>query len=178
METATTFFALLALLANAGVVLWVVAVAGGRRTATLRSSLHATVSPMAVPLALVVAATAMGGSLYYSESAGLIPCELCWYQRIAMYPLVALFGVALWRRDAAVWRFASPLIPIGLAISSYHYLIQRVPSLEAGWCSTAVPCSSAYFFRFGFISMPYMAISAFAALGTLWWITKTTATAE
>lgn len=178
METATTFFALLTLLANAGVVLWVIAVAGGRGTAPLRSLLHATVSPIAVPLAFVVTATAMGGSLYYSEVVGLIPCDLCWYQRIASYPLVIIFAIAWWKRDAIVWRYAAPLIPIGLAFSSYHYLIQRFPSLEAGWCSTAVPCSSAYFFRFGFISMPYMAISAFAALGTLWWITKTTATAE
>jgi disulfide bond formation protein DsbB len=170
METASTFFALLSLLANAGVVLWVVAVAGRRRTATLRAVLHATVSPIAVPLALVVAATAMGGSLYYSESVGLIPCELCWYQRIAMYPLVALFGVALWRRDSTVWRFASPLVGVGFLIASYHYLIQRFPSLEAGACSVTVPCSSAYFFRFGFISIPYMAMSAFAAIGVLWWI--------
>lgn len=174
METATIFFSLLALLANAGVVLWLVAVAGGRRTQAFRRSLEESVGPYAILLALVVAAVATGGSLYYSESAGLIPCELCWYQRIAMYPMVAIFAVGLWKRDSAAWRFAMPLMMIGLGISSYHYLIQRVPSLDAGTCSNAVPCSSAYFFEFGFISMPYMALSAFAAIGTLWWISLAT----
>ncbi|MDH3731188.1 MAG: disulfide bond formation protein B [Acidimicrobiia bacterium] len=170
METATTFFSLLALVANGGVILWVVAVAGGERTRQLRGSLEASVGPYALMLGLVVAAVATGGSLYYSESAGLIPCELCWYQRIAMYPLVAIFGVGLWKKESATWRFVLPLTLIGLGIAGYHYLIQRVPSLDAGTCSASVPCSSAYFFEFGFISMPYMAISAFAAIVALWWI--------
>jgi disulfide bond formation protein DsbB len=134
--------------------------------------LHATVAPIALPLALVVAAGIMAGSLYYSEWVGLLPCDLCWYQRIAAYPLVIIFAIGWWRRDSMVWWYATPLIGLGLAISTYHYLLQRFPSLETGWCSTTVPCSSAYFFRFGFISMPYMGISAFAAMATLWWIAK------
>jgi disulfide bond formation protein DsbB len=170
VETATTFFSLLTLIANAGVALWLIAVVGGSRTAVLRSTLEASIAPAALALALLVAAVAMGGSLYYSDGAGLEPCKLCWYQRIAMYPMVVLFAVALWKRDHGVWKYALPLTTIGLGIATYHYLIQRIPSLEAGACSATVPCSSAYFFRFGFISMPYMALSAFAAIGALWWI--------
>jgi len=149
-----------------------VAVAGGGRTRRLRVSIEANVGPVAMILALVVAATSMGGSLYYSESVGLEPCQLCWYQRIAMYPLVAIFAVGLWRRDAGAWRFSMPLVVIGGAIAGYHYLIQQVPSLDAGTCSAAVPCSAAYFFRFGFISIPYLAISGFTAIAALWWIAR------
>lgn len=178
MEPATTFFSLLTLLANAGVALWLVAALGGRRRSGLRASLEATVSPIAIPLALLVAAVALGGSLYYSESVGLIPCDLCWYQRIAAYPLVVLFAVGWLRRDSAVWSYTFPLVVVGFAFATYNYLIERFPSLEAGWCATTVPCSDAYFVRFAFISLPYMAMSVFAAIGTLWWIVRSTATSE
>ena len=172
MQTATTFFALLTLAANVGTALWLVSVVGGERTRALRATVEANAAPVAMILALVVAAASMGGSLYYSESVGLEPCLLCWYQRIAMYPLVAIFAVGIWRRDPSAWRFAMPLVIIGGLIAGYHYLIQQVPSLDAGTCSARVPCSSAYFFRFGFISIPYMALSGFAAIAALWWISR------
>ena len=177
METATTFFSLLTVIANAGVVVSLVAVAGGERTARLRATLSESVAPIALVLALIVAAVATGGSLYYSDGLGLEPCKLCWYQRIAMYPLVPLFAIGLWKRDLTVWRYAMPLVIIGFAIAGYHYLIQQVPSLEAGTCSATVPCTAAYFYRFGFVSIPYMAASAFAAIGTLWWMGRSPARA-
>jgi len=116
--------------------------------------------------AWLVAAIAMSGSLYLSGS-GLEPCELCWYQRIAMYPLVAVLGVGALRRDLGVWRYALPLSLTGLAISIYHAVIQLQPDLSATECAVGVPCTMRYFAVFGFISIPWMAGAAFLWVTTL-----------
>ena len=114
-----------------------------------------------------VAAVAMAGSLYLSEIAHLIPCSLCWYQRIAMYPLVFVLGVGLFRGDAGVWRYGLPLALAGLAIAVYHVTIQWMPSLDVGACSVGAPCSGRYVAVFGFISIPTMAGAAFLLISTL-----------
>ena len=69
----------------------------------------------------------MAGSLYFSEVADFMPCTLCWYQRIAMYPLVLLLGIAAFRRDRAIRLYVVPLAVVGAAISIYHYLYRVVP---------------------------------------------------
>jgi disulfide bond formation protein DsbB len=108
-----------------------------------------------------MAALAMAGSLYLSEIVGFAPCELCWYQRIAMYPLVVVLGIGAWRRDLAVWRTGAVLAGVGVAISAWHYLLQWVPSLAGETCDPAVPCNVAWFRIFGFASIPYLAGIAF-----------------
>jgi disulfide bond formation protein DsbB len=132
--------------------------------ARLRSDIYRSLAGREIPFAFAVALVATAGSLYLSEIVDLVPCELCWFQRVLMYPLVVLFGIAWWRRDNLVGRYAAPLAAIGLAVSSYHYLLQRFPGLEGGACSIGIPCSSAYFWMLGFISIPYMAGSAFALM--------------
>ena len=101
------------------------------------------------------------GSLYLSEGAGLLPCEFCWYQRIAMYPLVVVLGVGLFRSEGGVWRYALPMSITGAIIATYHVALQLQPALEISECSTAVPCTVAYFKIYGFISIPWMAGSVF-----------------
>ncbi len=108
-----------------------------------------------------LALVATMSSLYLSEIAHLQPCMLCWYQRIAMYPLVVVLGVGFARRDAGVWRYALPLSIIGLVISSYHVMLQIRPSLELVPCTSGVPCSARLVAVFGFISIPVMASSVF-----------------
>ena len=115
----------------------------------------------ALGFAWLASAFAMAGSLYYSDIVGFVPCLLCWYQRIAMYPLVAVLGVGFLRSDPAVWRFALPHPRIGQPISVYHALIQLQPSLEVVSCGGAVPCSGRYVAAFGFVSIPWMAGAAF-----------------
>jgi disulfide bond formation protein DsbB len=108
-----------------------------------------------------VALLAMAGSLYFSDVVHLAPCSLCWYQRIAMDPLVLVLGVGAWRRDAGAWRYALPLALLGLAISSYHVTIEWQPTLDVGACSVGPPCSARYFAIFGFVSIATMAGAAF-----------------
>jgi disulfide bond formation protein DsbB len=114
-----------------------------------------------------VSAIAMAGSLYLSEIAHLLPCSLCWYQRIAMYPLVFVLGVGLLRDDPGVWRFAIPLPVVGFIISVYHVTIQWRPNLDVGTCSTGAPCTGRYLSVFGFISIPTMAGAAFLLITIL-----------
>ena len=75
-----------------------------------------------------VATIAMLGSLYLSEIANFLPCLFCWYQRIAMYPLVVVLGVGALRSDPGVWRYALPLPVIGFLIAAYHVTIQWRPT--------------------------------------------------
>ncbi len=89
------------------------------------------------------------------------PCTLCWYQRIAMYPLVLLLGIAAWRRDLGVRVYAVPLAAIGAVISVYHYLLEWFPEIDTGACTVGIPCTQVWFRQFGFVSLPFLALIAF-----------------
>ncbi|MBW3534010.1 MAG: disulfide bond formation protein B [Gemmatimonadetes bacterium] len=121
--------------------------------------------------AWIVAAVAAAGSLYFSDGVGLVPCLLCWYQRILMYPLVLVLAVGWARSDAGVWRYGLPLALVGLAVSAYHRVLQARPSLELVQCGTGPPCTGRYLNVFGFVTIPTMAGAAFlliiALLATL-----------
>ena len=108
----------------------------------------------------------MGGSLYFSEAAHFTPCKLCWYQRIAMYPLVPLLGLARGGATTASALRRHPRGP-GWGVSAYHVLIERFPSLESGACDVANPCTIIWVRRFGYLTIPTMALSAFALIVTL-----------
>ncbi len=117
--------------------------------------------------AWVVSVIATGGSLYYSEIVGFTPCLLCWYQRIAMYPLVPVLGIAALTGDVRSWRYSVPLAAIGLAIAIYHVTIQFRPALEITACLESVPCTARYVSAFGFVSIPVMAGGGFLLISAL-----------
>jgi len=142
------------------------------------SRLVDSVRPFSLRLAATVAATCMAGSLYFSEVAGFLPCTLCWYQRIAMYSLAVVLTVAAIRRDTAIRWYALPLAGIGFAIATYHWLLERFPSIDAGACSASVPCEFVWFERFGFVTLPFMAMTGFAAVITLLALAPTHATRD
>jgi disulfide bond formation protein DsbB len=156
--------------ANVGVVavagLWVTARFRPGAAAAL-GDLRAALGASGVALAWVVAATATAGSLYFSEVAGFPPCELCWYQRIAMYPLVMVLGVAALRRDVGIRNTVIPLVLAGSVISVYHYQLERFPTQHSLSCSITVPCTTVWVWRFHYISIPFMALSAFLAIAVL-----------
>ncbi|MCW2920792.1 MAG: disulfide oxidoreductase [Thermoleophilia bacterium] len=116
----------------------------------------------ALKLAWLVAAVATAGSLYMSEVRHFEPCPLCWYQRIAMYPLVVLLGIAVLRRDHLARWYAIPIALVGLAIGAYHYQLERFPDQDAIACTSSVPCTTIWFEQLGYITIPMMAMSAFA----------------
>ncbi len=161
METLT---AVLALVAGIGAGLIIVArllapvlpaaAAAGRAVIGLRA-----------PLTFAVAAVATAGSLYFSESAGYVPCRLCWFQRIAMYPIAVIALVALIRRDRGARWYTLPLAGIGAVISSYHVLIEWGWVNDSESCLLFGPsCADVWFESFGFVTLALMAWAGFVSI--------------
>jgi len=173
VETFGLLFALLTAVANVA-VLALTAVAVAARTsgsaAAFRDDVWDRASEVALPMAFAVGLTATLGSLYYSEIAHFTPCELCWYQRIAMYPLPVILAVAWRRGDTHVRRYVLPVVAIGAAIAIYHYQLERFPSQGGFSCDVANPCTVVWTWMFHYISIPFMALSGFALIGWLVWI--------
>lgn len=142
---------------------------GGRRggARSRAATLHRAVAGAAPVLALGIAATATIGSLYFSEVVGYVPCNLCWYQRIAMYSSAVILAVAVVMRDRAAAPYVLTLSLAGLVISGYHYVVEWNPGLETDVCSLDVPCTTIWFRQFGFMSLPFLAGCGFLAVASL-----------
>jgi len=163
VEAVQVFTSLLALAALAGATAVVVARLLAPSVGPARAVLTAA-GDAALWLALLVAVVATVGSLYFSEVADFVPCRLCWFQRIAMYPLAVILLVAALRRDRAVRWYVGPLAGLGLAVSAYHYLIEWKPSLEGGACGVGPSCADIWFREFGFVTLAFMAGCGFLAI--------------
>jgi len=115
--------------------------------------------------AFVVAAIATGGSLFYSQIAGFIPCEFCWFQRLMMYPLSILTLLIAARGDNRAARYLLPLPIVGAGTSIYHILIERNVIKEPKLCSVNVPggCGINWIANhsFGYLTIPTLALTAF-----------------
>lgn len=115
--------------------------------------------------AWIIALIATVGSLFFSEVMQLPPCVLCWYQRIAMYPLVVIIGIGIITRDSRFKYYALPLCLIGLAISVYHNLLYYGILPESITpCAEGVSCTSRQIEWLGFITIPLLALAAFIDL--------------
>ncbi|MCP3033248.1 disulfide bond formation protein B [Halobacillus sp. A1] len=113
-------------------------------------------------IAWATSLAAMLGSLFFSEVLGYEPCELCWYQRILMYPLVVIYGVSLIKKNVTSALSGLILSGIGACFSIYHYSLQKVPAFQsAGNSCGAVPCNAEYLNLLGFITIPFLAGTAF-----------------
>ena len=168
-ETASLFFAILALAAWAGTLATATLLIAARRSVSPTIiGLRSDVGRSALTLAWIVALVTTLGSLYYSEIAHFTPCKLCWYQRIAMYPLALLLGIAAFRRDRNIRIYVIAQCAVGAAIAAYHSFIQAFPP-EGGtsFCTLDAPCTERYVWQFEFVSLLFMALSAFVFIATL-----------
>ena len=115
--------------------------------------------------AFVVAAIATGGSLFYSQIAGFIPCEFCWFQRMLMYPLSILTLLIAIRGDTRAARYLLPLPIVGAGTSIYHMLIERGVITEPVGCFKSAPggCGTNWIANhgFGYLTIPTLALTAF-----------------
>jgi len=113
-------------------------------------------------LAWIAAVLSMFGSLYFSEIREFVPCTLCWYQRILMYPFVIILGIAVIRKDYQITFYTMILSGIGACISIYHYSLQKLASIfEAAAACGPVACTGEYINWLGFITIPFMALIGF-----------------
>lgn len=118
--------------------------------------------------AWLIATVSALGSLFLGEVMGYAPCVLCWYQRIAMFPLVPVLAAGLFPFDPRVVRYALPLALAGLGVALFHL------ALIAGWiteslkpCQQGVPCSDPQVIWFGFVSIPLLSAVSFAVIAGL-----------
>ncbi len=164
VETMQNLTALLAIVAGVGALLIVLARLVASRLPIAARFGRAVVSYRA-PLTFAVAAVATLGSLYFSESAGYVPCRLCWFQRIAMYPIAVVALVALIRRDRAARWYILPLGTIGAAVSTYHVMIEWGWLNDSESCALFGPsCADVWFESFGFITLALMALAGFVSI--------------
>ncbi|WP_081965848.1 disulfide oxidoreductase [Paenibacillus sp. FSL H7-0357] len=130
-------------------------------------------------LAWFVSVIAVAGSLYLSEVLHYEPCRLCWFQRIFMYPQLILLGIATYRGDKRIIPYVLPLCLIGGSISLYHYAEQKIPALSKILpCKIGVPCNEDYLNFLGFITVPLLALIAFALIAILLWTGRQEEAAE
>ncbi|MCG7392919.1 disulfide bond formation protein B [Microvirga sp. ACRRW] len=117
--------------------------------------------------AWTIALVATFGALFIGEVMGQTPCHLCWYQRVFMFPLAIILGVAAFREDGSVWRYALPVAVIGWLIAAFHSLLYGgvVPETIKP-CGQGPSCSSADMTILG-LPLPYLSLVAFTAIAVL-----------
>jgi disulfide bond formation protein DsbB len=120
-------------------------------------------------LACVVAAVATGGSLFFSEIAHFVPCELCWFQRICMYPLSIVTLLAALANDHRVARYLLPLPVVGAGVSVYHLLVENGVVKQTQACLLSAPggCAVKWIDEFGYMTIPTLALTGFVLLAEL-----------
>ena len=159
-EAAELFSAILALATLAGGIITLVALVF-EKSMSWAGAWLTQVRASGLWIICMITTGAMVGSLYFSESVGFAPCKLCWYQRIAMYSIAIISFVAALRNDKNIARYTIVLAPLGLFVSTYHYLLEWFPTLETNVCSLDVPCTAVWFRELGFVTLCFMAGCAF-----------------
>ena len=169
-EALSTTFAILAIGVQAVLVVFLGLLAlapvwGGARG--VRDAVRRFLDGAELALAWVIALTATLGSLYFSDVADFIPCRLCWFQRIAMYPLALILFLAVLARDRRGAYYALGLPVVGAVVSLWHLYIEANPDAESPACRIGAPCSTKWIDQFGYMTIPLLALTAFAAIATL-----------
>ncbi|MEN8648988.1 disulfide oxidoreductase [Bacillus toyonensis] len=112
-------------------------------------------------------------SLSFSKIFGFIPCELCWYQRILMYPLVFIIFITIYKEEQNEKAYILPFSVLGLFLSLYHILIQKIPTLSNIIpCTELIPCNIDYLNWFDFITIPMFSFSSFLLITILSFLKK------
>lgn len=115
--------------------------------------------------AWLVASSSALGALYLGEVMGLLPCTLCWWQRIAMFPLVLILPAGMFPLDPRVVRYALPLAVAGWGVALFHVLlVEGVIPERIQPCVQGVPCKEVQIEWFGFVTIPVLSLAAFSLI--------------
>ncbi|PHO19488.1 disulfide bond formation protein B [Malaciobacter molluscorum LMG 25693] len=124
-------------------------------------------------LSFLISLIATFGSLFFSEVMQFIPCTMCWYQRIFMYPLVIIFLMGLLYPDEKTFKYSIVLVIIGWFFSVYHNLLMfKIIPEDIVPCVQGVPCSTEYINWFGFITIPFLSFVSFSLILILLFLGK------
>ena len=117
-------------------------------------------------LAFLVSSAATGGSLFFSEVAGFVPCELCWYQRICVYPLSIVTLLAALAGDHRIARYLLPLPIVGAGLAVYHLLVEEGVVGQSTGCLVSAPggCATKWIDEFGYMTIPLISLTVFVLL--------------
>ncbi len=122
-------------------------------------------------LAWLLALLATAGALFLGEVMGKTPCVLCWYQRIAMFPLVLVLGMGLFTADPRSARYALPLAGVGWSIAAYHLMVfWGVLSEGLVPCGQGSSCADVDVQVAGVVPIPLLSLAAFTGIGVLLWL--------
>ena len=126
--------------------------------------LRRTVEGYELWIVFLVSSIATGGSLFFSEIAHFPPCELCWYQRICMYPLTITTLLAALANDRRMSRYLLPLPLVGAGVSVYHLLVENGVVEQTRACLISAPggCAVKWIEEFGYVTIPTLALTGFA----------------
>jgi len=146
---------------------WLFAYVSGDDTWSLTQKIVREYSNWIMPVSFVIVAIAVLASLLYSEVIGFVPCELCWWQRVLMYPQLIILGLAVWKKtkDAAI--YCLTLSSIGAVVAGYHFYGQSFNPNALPACDIiagATSCAVKYFAEFGFVTLPLMAFTTFVLI--------------
>ncbi len=110
----------------------------------------------------LISCIALVGSLYVSQILDVEPCLLCWYQRICIYPLVIIVGIAAFRGFIGIVPYVLPLVIMGFLIALYQVLLQEIPGWEPfSFCGAAVNCTEKHDIGLGPITLPMLSVLGF-----------------
>ena len=169
--TDIVFLGLLSVVAQITSAVLVVAAIVAIFNPRVKAALNEQLSEFGLVLAAMVSFSMMVGSLYLSEVKGYPPCRLCWFQRAASYPIWVVLAISIVIKADWLRKFvALPLALIGVAISSYHVLLEKYPERfeTATTCSIDNPCSARWIDGLlGYLTIPRMALSGFVLMTLL-----------
>ena len=123
-------------------------------------------------LAFLLSVLPVLGSLFYSEIMGFEPCVLCWWQRVFLFPLPLILGIAYWKRDNYVINYVIPLVVLSAFVSLYQSYVYLGGGSFLPCTAEGGACSKVYVMALGYISIPVMALTISLYIIVLAWAKK------
>lgn len=148
-------------------VLQIVVVVGLGVFVFARDSVSAFIERHALFIAFLLAGVSILGSFYYSSILGFEPCRLCIYQRWLMIALLIVAGIAVYRGDRNAFPYIAGISLMGLAVAVYQIFL---PFFKPSYiCAPGeVSCTTTYVTGFGYITIPVISLTVFAAMLLVW----------
>lgn len=131
-----------------------------------RVKLIAALRAHGLELVFVLSTLAVAGTLLMQFAGGLNPCDMCWWQRIFMYPipLISLIALLKGKKLSDVADYFIALAFIGALFALYQHLLQVLPAGSLIPCDATDDCAIRSIFYFNFVTIPWMSLTVFVTI--------------